>query len=245
MSTTRREFMQGSALMVGSLLVAPGRPDTLAAAPETEPTPPSGPARVVAYVDGLSLYHGLRERGWRRYYWLDVPGLARNLLKPGQRLEATKYFTARLTEPAAPRQGQTAFIEALSSFGNLHVFYGKYHTNTPRLRQGQSQPTAPSEKGSDVNLAVELLSDAVQDAFDMALIISADGDLCPAVRACRRLFGDKRIVVAFPPLRVSEALKQAAHAYVYIGRDKLARSLLAPEVPRLDGFLLKRPTSWE
>jgi NYN domain len=244
MSTTRREFLQGSALVVGSLVAGPGSLDALAATPEAQSTPASGPVRVVAYVDGLSLYHGLRDRGWRRYYWLNAQALAQNLLKPGQQLAATKYFTARATGPAGPRQGQVALLEALSSLRNLHVYYGKYHANPAGLRAGTSRPAAPHEKSSDVNLAVELLSDAVENAFDTALIISADSDLYPALKACRRLFPDKRIVVAFPPRRVSEALKQVSHAYLHIGRDKLARSLLPPELPRLDGYVLKRPVSW-
>ena len=245
MSTTRREFMQRSAVVVGSLLVTPGLPQDGVpdALPPALAAAPTGPARVVAYVDGLSLYYGLKDRGWRRFYWLDAQALAQNLLRPGQQLAATKYFTARVTAPgAAP---QAALIEALSSLGGLRVFYGKYHANQHLLRAGTSRPAAASEKSGDVNLAVQLLSDAVQDTFDVALIISADSDLVPAVNACRELFPQKRIVVAFPPRRVSEDLKQAAHAYVYIGRDKLARSLLAPEVPRLDGFLLKRPRNWE
>ena len=28
--------------------------------------------RVSVYVDGFNLYYGLRSRGWRRYYWLDL-----------------------------------------------------------------------------------------------------------------------------------------------------------------------------
>ena len=26
--------------------------------------------RVIAYIDGYNLYHGLREQGWKRFYWL-------------------------------------------------------------------------------------------------------------------------------------------------------------------------------
>jgi uncharacterized LabA/DUF88 family protein len=95
-----------------------------------------------------------------------------------------------------------------------------------------------------VNIAVELLRDAFQDRFDVALLISADGDLCPAIAACRELSPGKRIVVAFPPHRSSGALRRAAHAYLYIGRDKLARSVLPPQVRRGDGCLLNRPASW-
>ena len=42
--------------------------------------------RVIAYVDGFNLYFGLREKGWQRYYWLDIQAMVGRLLKPTQQL---------------------------------------------------------------------------------------------------------------------------------------------------------------
>ena len=42
--------------------------------------------RVMVYVDGFNLYYGLRTKGWRRFYWLDMQALSENLLRRGQRL---------------------------------------------------------------------------------------------------------------------------------------------------------------
>ena len=55
-------------------------------------------ARVVAYVDGFNLYFGMKHGHFKRYYWLDVAALAQSLLKPGQELAATHYFTARIRD---------------------------------------------------------------------------------------------------------------------------------------------------
>ena len=52
------------------------------------------PIRVITYIDGFNLYFGLKDSGYRRYYWLDVERLAENILRPGQELLAVKYFTA-------------------------------------------------------------------------------------------------------------------------------------------------------
>ena len=38
-------------------------------------TSPS-PRRVAVYVDGLNLHYGLRDAGFRRYYWLDLRRLS-------------------------------------------------------------------------------------------------------------------------------------------------------------------------
>ena len=52
--------------------------------------------RVITYIDGFNLYFGLKEKGWRKYYWLDVQLLSHTLLRNYQDLVRTKYFTARL-----------------------------------------------------------------------------------------------------------------------------------------------------
>lgn len=53
--------------------------------------------RVSVYVDGFNLYYGLKSKGWRHYYWLDLRRLSEKLLRPGQRLVMVRYFTARVS----------------------------------------------------------------------------------------------------------------------------------------------------
>ena len=36
--------------------------------------------RVIAYVDGYNLYYGLRERRWKRFYWLDIQAMVKQAL---------------------------------------------------------------------------------------------------------------------------------------------------------------------
>ena len=97
---------------------------------------------------------------------------------------------------------------------------------------------------TDVNIAVQLMTDAFQDRFDTAILISADSDLVSPVRAVRRLFPSKRVVVAFPPDRESGELKKYANGFIYIGRDALAKSPLPNSVIKPNGYALRRPASW-
>ena len=55
---------------------------------------------------------GIRSKGWRRYYWLDLSKLVGKLLRPGQQLVVVRYFTARVLPAAgdqekSKRQGVT------------------------------------------------------------------------------------------------------------------------------------------
>ena len=203
--------------------------------------------RVMVYVDGFNLYYGLRARGWRRYYWLDLRRLSVNLLRTGQELIGVRYFTARVSlEPGDPDKParQNTYLEALATLPDLHIHYGYYNTKTQRCQTCGATWQAYEEKMTDVNIAVELLGDAQDDAFDTAIIISGDGDLAGPVRHVRVRYPAKRTVVAFPPGRHSAGLRSAATAYLTIGRDACRDSQLPEQVVKPDGFVLTRPPNW-
>ena len=203
--------------------------------------------RVSVYVDGFNLYYGLKSKGWRRYYWLNLYRLAENLLKPGQRLTLVRYFTARVfIRPDDPEQHerQKVYLEALETLPGLHIHYGYFlpkRGTCPRC--GLIRETY-EEKMTDVNIAVELLGDAQDDAFDTAIVISGDSDLSGTVETVRRRYSEKRVIVAFPPNRISLRLRQTATASFVIGRDALRDSLLPEQVAKADGFILVKPPQW-
>ena len=203
--------------------------------------------RVTFYIDGFNLFYGLRSKGWQRYYWLDVCSLAQNLLHPGQTLIAVRYFTARvLPDPddLGKPDRQNIYLEALETLSSLTIHNG-YFLPTPAYCPscGQSSQTY-KEKMTDVNIAVEIISDAYENRFDTAVIISGDSDLSRPITAVTRRFPDKRVIAAFPPNRVSKRLRQIATASFTIGQDKLRRSQLPENLVSKNGFPLRRPSTW-
>jgi uncharacterized LabA/DUF88 family protein len=222
------------------------------------PLPSGGsPSRVIAYIDGFNLYHGLRDAGYRSLYWLDMTALARNLLKPDQELVFTKYFTARIAGPKPAdspakqqrlydkRLRQNAFLDVLNTVENLKIYEGHYLAKDCSCRVCGARWTTHEEKMTYVRIATELLTDAFQNAFDVALLISADSDLTPPALALREFFPEKRIVAVFPPRRSSVQLKRAAHASFTIGRGKLKQSQFPDAVRLTSGHVLNRPDRWK
>ena len=203
-------------------------------------------SRTTAYVDGYNLYYGLRDRGWKWAYWLDLPSLARTLLKPTQQLLHTHYFTAIVKRPDDKRRRQAIFLEALQTKADLSIHFGHFLAETVLCRRCGHQYETHHEKMTDVNIAVQLMTDAFQDQFDTAILISADSDLVAPIKAVRRLFSANRVIVAFPPERESGELKKHANGYVYLGRDAFAKSLLLLPDPvvKPNGYLLRRPPIW-
>lgn len=201
--------------------------------------------RVITYIDGFNLYFGLRSKKWQRYYWLNLSLLAKNLLKPYQTYVSAKYFTSRIVQPLGKHQRQLVYLEALETLPDLSIFFGKYQHNPHTCPSCGYVETIPSEKMTDVNIAVELLADAYQDRFDTALLISADSDLSAPIEKVRQLFPKKKVVSAFPPDRSSKELMRVSSAYFTIGRTVLAGSQFDEQVTSKSGYPLIRPGTWK
>lgn len=217
---------------------------------------PNPPDRVICYVDGFNLYFGLRDSGLRRYYWLNVHSLAECILHPRQELLITKYFTARISGPSPSdspkwaqqqeekRKRQSDFLEALETIERLTIYEGHFLAKPVCCNNCGACWKTHEEKMTDVNIATELLMDAFRDNFDTAIIISADSDLVPPIRAVLQYFPAKRVVVAFPIGRHSARLGQVASASFRIGKKKYRDSQFPKCVCKPDGHVLQRPDSW-
>ena len=203
--------------------------------------------RVVGYIDGFNLFFGLRDSGLRRYYWLSPELLIQNLMKPWQTLAGVRYFSARISpSPGDPDKHlrQQTYLEAVETLAGVEAIYGHYLSKPKQCRTCGAQWQQAEEKMTDVNIAVRLLADAMDDAFDTAMIVSADSDLVPPVEAVRARFPAKRIIIASPPARHSAKLAAAANVCFTIGRKRLQDSQLPDNITQPDGFVLTRPASW-
>lgn len=199
--------------------------------------------KVIVYIDGFNLYFGIKSRGWARYLWLDIYQMSNSLLKRDQILVRVKYFTSRIRLPHDKAARQNAFLEALQTLPDVDIFYGNYQINKKSCTNCGAISHIRNEKMTDVNIATEMLTDAFQDKFDTALLISADGDLTTPVERIANTVG-KRIVVIYPPDRRSFSLEKVATAHMSLGKGHLASSQFPRQVKKADGFMLHRPLEW-
>lgn len=203
--------------------------------------------RAIVYIDGFNLYFALRANRWRKYYWLDLVKLGNSLLKPEQCLLEVHHFTTRLRYRHGDKgslRRQAIYLEALRTLDPLRLHFGHYLEKPRRCRTCHATWMDYEEKMTDVNIATQLLTDAFDDQFDTALLISADSDLTTPVRFILLRFPKKRIIIVRPPGRHSEELSKAATASFTMGEAKLRMSQLPLNVTSKDGYLLTRPKEW-
>lgn len=203
--------------------------------------------RVMVYIDGFNLYYGMKSKKWQRYFWLDLRRLSEKLLSAIQTLVGVRYFTASVfPEPGDPDKPkrQRTYIEALETLPELQIHSGYFLPKERSCSRCGARWQTYEEKMTDVNIAVKLLSDAQDNTFDTAIIVSRDGDLTGPVQEVLSRYSSKRIVVAFPPGRSSLSLQNAATAAFTIGRKTLKDSQFPDRVTKPDGYVLTRPPSW-
>ncbi len=175
------------------------------------------PIKTIAYVDGFNLYFGsLRGTPYR---WLDLCALIKRLCheqNPACELVAIKYFTADIkaklsSHGEASCKAQQDYLLSLQAHNNrqdfrLEVVKGKYNIQ-PKEYYAHQEPVdfdnklavwVPEEKQTDVAIAVHMFGDAIDKAFDQAVIVSNDSDLAPAVEAVKLRWPDLTIGIIAP-----------------------------------------------
>ena len=204
--------------------------------------------RTTAFVDGFNLYHALAELGQNHLKWLDLRRLLVQFA-PAPQYELTRvlYFSAYATWIPDAYARHRAYVAALEATG-VDVVMGKFKKKPRSCKRCGASWEGHEEKETDVNLALMLLELAYADGFDRALVLSADSDLAPAVRAVRRLFPEQEVRILTPPGRFTPGdLRDAAgHPGTAIREIHVRRCLFGEEVldPTTSQVAARRPASY-
>lgn len=198
---------------------------------------------VAVYIDGFNLYNGLKDKHGRKHLWLDLHAVAQRLLRKDQQLTAVRYFSASVRNDPPAQARQNAYQGALRAVG-VEVILGRFQEKHRTCRRCGSTWRTYEEKETDVNIAVGMLEDGINEVFDVAIVLSADSDLCPAIRTLGRLCPQKRVVAVFPPQRRSDDLRRAVHASFTLGDAIIRQSQLPAMIIDASGTTYHRPPSW-
>ena len=157
------------------------------------------------YIDGFNLYYGCLKGTPNR--WLDLAAVSEaSFPPPRNQINRIRYFTAhvnaRPNNPLQPRRQQID-LRALRTIPHLTIHLGSDLDKIARLPLHPPPATGPKtvqvmqseEKGSDVNLATDLLVDAFDDDYEAAVVISNDSDLAEPIRLVRQKFRKKTLVL--------------------------------------------------
>ena len=202
-------------------------------------------SRIVFFIDGFNLYHALISNPkYRKYKWLNYSKLAECFVHSKDQIVKIFYFTSYATWDQAKMARHKRFIAALESTG-IETVRGKFKIRDKRCRICKRKYKIPEEKETDVNISVKLFQIAIDDLYDIGILVSADTDLVPAIKALKSSFPEKEMRVIFPIGRYAEALKKIVDSPPMRMKEHHIKTCQFPDVVDLgNGKQVEKPESW-
>ena len=164
--------------------------------------------RIQIFIDGSNLYYALRNECQRTDLdWLEFS----NLLANGRKLIRINYYVSVVDATRDPdtAKSQQRFLDALR-----HVPYVTV-TTRPLTYKGD----IPVEKGVDIAIAIDMLTNALRNCYDTAILVSGDGDFAPVLDEIKR--AGKNVENATFRSGRSDALINASDLFIELIRDDL------------------------
>lgn len=168
--------------------------------------------------------------------------------------EGKRFYVATVRENIESKRSminQTTLFSQLNKFGNWKILASKLKTRTEKieidkrtfnyeqiLQSGIREIiyTRSREKGIDVKIAVDLITGALDNKYETAILVSSDTDLIPALDIVRFRFKKKVEYIGFslPKTEIYEETKPVPRM---IGKTDIQRVLIKSDI---DSFILKK-----
>jgi len=175
--------------------------------------------KVALFIDGSNFYYGLKgiygeDQSLTNFNFLKfgdiLVGQARDLLR-------IYYYNAPLDYNASPEAyaKQQKFFERIKSMDKVKLILC-------RLQKRKIKGTNKSYyvvKGDDIHIAVDLVKGAYENTFDIAILVSGDGDFVPAVEVVQDK--GKSVENAYFKSSLSWHLKQECDKSIRLNKEML------------------------
>lgn len=165
----------------------------------------------MVFIDGANLFWACKQCCFK----IDVAKLADKLAE-GKLLVGRHYYNSI---PQNPSQKEIGFFCAL-----MHQGF-KVVTKTLKRRSEPSGNMYDVEKGVDVAVVTDMLKLAIENAYDIAILVSGDGDYVDAVKEIENR--GKRVEVASFEQCVSPELRRIANRFIPLDdiKDEIKRKI--------------------
>lgn len=172
--------------------------------------------RVAVFIDGSNFYHSVKDILNAHDRQIDFAKFT-ELLRKDRLLIGVYYYNAALDRGHNEHVywKQQRFFSELKRIPGFHVIL----CNMRKIRK----PDGSFEfavKGDDIHLATDMLSLAYEDIYDVAILVSGDGDFVPAV------------------WKVQKLGKKVENAYFYASRSDFLRKVCDSSI-LLDAALIR------
>lgn len=148
------------------------------------------PIRVGFYIDGFNVYHHIRRMNKPMFKWINYRKLCQFFISSeNHEIVCIKMFTTPpIHMPGDVQNRHKLFQEVQSNYCGVELILGKFKQQTHQVQ----------EKQTDINMAVNIIDDAVEDKVDLICIMTNDSDFVPVINFIKDKT-DKKIKIITPP----------------------------------------------
>ena len=211
--------------------------------------------RGILFIDGSNFYHAARDIGVATSE-LDYQALAHKLVLD-RVCAGIRYYVGAVSGDLSRIAAQGKFLDNIRAQG-VQVTLGRierrmlapdknpvivklkeliedYHADLREPFLGkleelcQTRSPQYTENRVDVSIAVDMIMMAYEDAYDVAYLLSADGDYVPAVEAVKSK--GKKVFAASPA--TGRELKNAVDTFIPLRREVFRFAFVDARYPRL------------
>jgi len=180
--------------------------------------------RVMVFIDGGNLYAGVKF-GLNLQKSVDIDGLVKKLVS-GRHLVRAYYYTAPSPRPSSPQgKAHQRFLDKLGWVENLQLRQGRIVPRTHTIECPKCQEAFEykvyMQKGVDTRIVVDMVTLAVRDAYDTAILVSGDSDLAEAVNYIREQTNKKVENACVPGKSWAKTLREAADKRIPLTQEYL------------------------
>lgn len=192
--------------------------------------------------------------------------LCQNILSDKNQITEIKFFTAKISATKDDPQKSTRqqfYMRALNTIDKLKIILGHFNTHHVKMRLVtpiEIESTIPfinrvekktiemvevikyEEKGSDVNIASEILIDGFNDKYEALVLISNDSDLEAPIKYVKQVL-KKKIIILNPHKNHTIQLKRYSSYITHIQPAHLQQSLFPDQLQDSKG-IFRKPSEW-
>lgn len=193
---------------------------------------PPARKRGALYVDGFNLYHPINDSGHHHLKWASMWRLGEILCESKNLLMVKSVICTALPRHIPEKMDRhNRFISSQVAMGST-VIKGHY----------VPQEDTYTEKQTDINLALALILDGIDDVYDCAFLLSADSDQVATAKAFRQRLAPlgKQLIAAIPPGKTCPTDYQGLGVTnVNVSRNLLERCVMPEHVNGRAGLILR------
>jgi hypothetical protein len=204
------------------------------------------PENAAFYVDAFNLYYGINELGKPHLKWLNLFSLCTSLIpQESETLIRIVYCTAYKKHDFGKLARHQKYVKALQATG-IECVFGHPIVEPMHCNSCSHAWDIEREKETDVNIALRLVLDGIDNVYHHAYLVTADSDQAATAAAIKKRCPHLKLTAVAPPNRnFSTHILKYTNRKIALTEEMISRHLFPQYIFKGGQFVVARPQEYD